>query len=171
MPILTLITRDSWLMITQDDPPSPPKRPIVHAARKDADAHFQFTDESSPAVGRLKSVQLQKGSNLYHDPVSENFEDEPIKKPFRDTATHVDNTRRGKDFGAHYTMTDIQLQTEKDRPTSRGTRSDMDQHWSFDTPPAERQIYKTSGDGMGSRKGANVEEQTAKQYKTVGDGM
>ena len=68
-------------------------------------------------------------------------------------------------------MADAQPQTENGRPTSRGQRSDMDQHWNFGTPLTETKIYKTAGDGMGSRKGTNADEQTTKQYKTAGDGM
>lgn len=112
----------------------------------------------------------KQATSLYHDPVSENFEDEPIKKP-TDTATTVDNARRGNDFGAHYSMADAEDPSLNGRPGSRGQRSDMEQHWSFDTPPAERKIYKTAGDGMGNRKGTSADDQSVKQYKTQGDGM
>ena len=118
----------------------------MHAARKDADAHFQFTDESSPAVTqRPASSSTSQGASLYHDPVSENFEDEPITKSSGPA--------------------------ENGRPASRGQRADMTEQWNFGTPKAEEKIYKTAGDGMGSRKGADAGTQATKSYKTAGDGM
>lgn len=53
---------------SQEDPPSPAKRNIVHAARKDADTHFKLTDESSPAPE--KPLHRQKGMGLYRDPLA-----------------------------------------------------------------------------------------------------
>lgn len=52
------------------EPPSPVKRPVVHAPRKDADTHFRIADESSPAPAtKQKSLQRQKGLGLYQDPL------------------------------------------------------------------------------------------------------
>ena len=60
-------------MLKQDDPPSPAKRPIVHAARPDAE-HFEFTDEPPTPNDKekTKSFQQQKGMGLYQDTILEN---------------------------------------------------------------------------------------------------
>ena len=155
-----------------DDPPSPPKRPVVHAARKDAEPHFSFNDKGSPAIERPTS-QRSNGMNLYDDPTA-NYEDEPVKKQTGNNVTNTDNTRRGDDFGAHYSIADSPAQNENVAPNKRSTRSDMDQHWQFSEPKVEQKIYKTAGDGMGSRKGGYdpiTSEADKKIYKTAGDGM
>jgi len=58
---------------------------------------------------------------LYQDPL---YADE---RTTTNTGLHVNNSRRGDDFGAHYTLTDDETQKEK-------------------------KIYKTVGDGMGGRR-------------------
>ena len=129
--------------LRQNDPPSPPKRPIVHAPRKDADPHFQFTDESSPApekaIEKTKSLQRQKGMGLYQNIMSEDQGSTP--KSSRNNTTSSDNNRRDNDFGAHYSMTDVQ--NEDTAPSKHAARGSMTQHWSFDTPPTEKKLYKT----------------------------
>ena len=144
----------------------------MHAARKDADPHFQFTDESSPALQRPQS-QRSNGSNLYDDPVAD---EQSYQRPSsKGTATNVDNSRRGNDFGAQYSMTDSPAQNENVAPSKRPTRSDMSQHWAFSSPKPEQKIYKTAGDGMGGRKSGApawmAPEQENQAYKTAGDGM
>ena len=152
---------------SQDDPPSPPKRPIVHAARKDADPHFAINDESSPAVDRPKSSHAQQVRDIYDDPTEE---DNQMKKSARNTGFKSDNSRRGDDFGAHYSMADTQDQNAA--PNKGSSRADMQEQWNFGTPAEEKKIYRTAGDGMGSRKGADTAEVTKKPlYKTAGDGM
>jgi hypothetical protein len=53
----------------QDDPPSPVKRPVVHAPRPDAEPHFQLLDEPPVSAEKPKSLQRQKGMGLYQDPL------------------------------------------------------------------------------------------------------
>ena len=83
--------------------------------------------------------------------------------------------RRGNDFGSQYTMADKPPQNENLPPSKRSTRSDMEQHWQYEDREILQQRYKTAGDGMGGRKGANPiwmePEQDKKIYKTAGDGM
>jgi hypothetical protein len=165
----------SVLTLSQDDPPSPPKRPVVHAPRKDADAHFQFRDEAEPGAepDRPKSHQHQQGMNLYHDSVSTD-DSTPIANAQSNT-TNTNNSRRGNDFGAHYSMTDSPTGADPSvRDPKRTTRGDMEQHWAFSEPKSEQKIYKTAGDGMGGRKGGTdwmIGESDQKIYKTAGDGM
>ena len=156
---------------TQDDPPSPPKRPIVHAARKDADPHFNFTDDSSPNRDKPKHHHYDNEMELYKD--STQVENQ-AKNPSSDIVK-ANTGRRGDDFGAHYSMADTPAQNENVAPSKRSTRSDMAQHWQFEDAPTEKRIYKTAGDGMGSRKGGApawmAPEAEKKMYKTAGDGM
>lgn len=96
----------------------------MHAARKDADTHFAFTDNSSPAPEKAKSLQREKGMGLY---------------------------------STHYQIEDDvpKSSQDKDAPpheVSRATRTDMAQNWGHGTPPKDKKIYKTAGDGMGGRK-------------------
>lgn len=87
----------------------------------------------------------------------------------------ANTSRRGDDFGAHYSMTDSPAQSENVPPNKRGTRSDMAQNWQMEDPQTEKRGYKTAGDGMGGRKGGApawmAPEQDQKIYRTAGDGM
>ena len=110
----------------QEDPESPPKRPVVHQPRKDADMHWELNDESPAPTTKVKSFQRQKGLGLYGDPL---HEDDRVKKAPQ--KPNVNNARRGDDFEAHYSLTD-------------------------NSPAGEKKIYKTAGDGMGSRSGGRA---------------
>ncbi|KAK5174311.1 uncharacterized protein LTR77_001391 [Saxophila tyrrhenica] len=151
----------------EEDQPSPPKRPIVHAARKDADAHFNMTDERSPAAARPPTSK--QGMMLYDDPVF--GEDTTSQKGSRSNTTSTDNSRRGNDFSAHYQMTDTQSPAQKENAAPSDS---MEQHWAFSDSKQEKKIYKTAGDGMGGRSGGHdwmTGEGDQKIYKTAGDGM
>lgn len=84
----------------QEDPESPPKRPVVHQPRKDAEPHWELNDES-PAPAKAKSFQRQKGLGLYGDPL---HADDRVQKPAQ--KPNVNNSRRGDDFQAHYSFAD-----------------------------------------------------------------
>lgn len=160
-----------WGSVEEDDPPSPPKRPIVHAARKDADSHFDITDEAQ-AVDKPKHHHYDNEMDLYKDSTRVENQAGASKADI----VKANNSRRGNDFGAHYQMTDSPVQNENVAPNKRATRSDMSQHWQFeDAPTIENRGYKTAGDGMGGRKGGTPAwmepEQEKKMYKTAGDGM
>ncbi|KAK4935387.1 hypothetical protein LTR66_015463, partial [Elasticomyces elasticus] len=95
-----------------DVPSSPPKRPIVHAPRPDAQTHFSITDQSSPERTNISNASsrtrnVKQGLELYQDRVGEgssnNFDG--TKKPLN-TITNVNNGRRGQEFGPHFDMTD-----------------------------------------------------------------
>ena len=132
----------------QDDPMFSVRRPIVHAARKDADQHFKMSD-TSPGVG---------------------------PKPPLSTGMNVDGVRRGEEFDTHHKFNNspgASNNNENQAPTR--PRGDMDQHWTHeDSPSKKSEYYKTAGDGMGARKGGNerrVAENDQKIYKTMGDCM
>lgn len=142
-----------------------------------------MSDQSPlPSANKVtKSFQRQKGMGLYQDPT---MDDErtafgPPKKNIENAATtNTDNARRGGDFSAGFAMVDDSPAGSKaDPPNKRGTRTEFTSNWGFDgavdSPPIKK-IYKTAGDGMGSRK---VQDEsvhapdTKKIYKTAGDGM
>lgn len=163
----------------KETPPSPPKRPIVHAPRPDQNANFDLTDAPSPA-------QL----------------------PLRNITAASNNTRR-TEMAPHFDINDNSpagtkksLQAEQHDPNARGVqkkdadgpkaskaRNDMESHWRFDsdeTPIKTQKIYKTAGDGMGGRAGSrnwtlgdegeNSSSAYGKGgqkqvYKTAGNGM
>ncbi|KAI5371063.1 Putative NTF2-like domain superfamily protein [Septoria linicola] len=111
--------------VDEDDQESPPKRPVVHQPRKDAEPHWELNDDS-PAPAKVKSLQRQKGLGLYGDPLhADDRVQKAVSKPT------IDNARRGNDFEAHYSLTD-------------------------ESPAGPKKIYKTAGDGMGSRSGGRA---------------
>ncbi|CAK1354817.1 unnamed protein product [Cercospora beticola] len=130
--------------VDEEDPESPPKRPVVHQPRKDAEPHWELNDES-PAPAKAKSFQRQKGLGLYGDPL---HADDRVQKPAQ--KPNVNNSRREDDFEAHYSFAD-------------------------ESPAPVKKIYKTAGDGMGSRSDGNFADGSTasgkKIYKTAGDGM
>ncbi|KAK5131917.1 hypothetical protein LTR08_000505 [Meristemomyces frigidus] len=137
--------------VEEDAPPSPAKRPIVHAARPDADAHFQLTDNASPAAASSKppSFQRQKGLDLYQDTVHDNARAEHHRQP------NINHSRRGDDIGAPYDM--MTEASGEDRQVGQGRTSKArtlnESSWDFGEQGPERSVYKTAGDGMGGRKG------------------
>ncbi|KAF2159147.1 hypothetical protein M409DRAFT_71267 [Zasmidium cellare ATCC 36951] len=139
--------------VDEDDPSSPPKRPIVHAARKDAAPQWDMTDES-PNPTKVKSFQRQKGMGLYQDPLQD---DERTANGTKSSATtSTNNTRRGDDFSAHYAMADDSPAGAKVAQNKHAARADLNANWGFGSPIQEKKIYKTAGDGMGSRKGGRT---------------
>lgn len=138
------------LIHSQDDPKSPPKRPIVHAARPDVESHFNMSDKSSPVPSQRPS---SKGGRpgVFSNHVTQGASDpEPLANIT--STTNIDNSRR---------------------------REDSEPHWSMSTPVPEKKIYKTAGNGMGGRKenslhwslGGDNDEPEQKIYKTSGNGM
>ena len=162
----------------ESTPASQPKRPIVHAARPDSEAQFRMTDTSSPAdKGGRSAFQRQKGMGLYRDPM---YEDGNIPSSQKSAGNSNGNSahhniRRDDEFGPHFTTaaSTSPPQHENEQTSNhynendhasagvKAKRSEMESHWGFESPSAkeklsenDRKIYKTAGDGMGSRKGA-----------------
>jgi hypothetical protein len=113
----------------------------------------------APAPGqKAKSLQRQKGMGLYHDPV---MEDERVNAS--NTTTNVNNTRRGQDFGSDIAITDSTTRSNNEdnahsaaaaHKGRNNARSNMKSNWDFggEEMPIGK-IFKTAGDGMGSRLG------------------
>ncbi|KAF2750930.1 hypothetical protein M011DRAFT_474415 [Sporormia fimetaria CBS 119925] len=161
---------------------SPVRRPVVHKARPDADAHFEFADEATPEASRHKHTTSKgnmhnKGLGLYQDhvlPGSDDNGDEAskgnTKRPLGDVTSVVRNENRQKDFGAHFAFTDDSPGPQKTASNGNAKMTEnhkkvlkgLDAHWDmYDESPQgskketsvnDRPI-KTSGNGMGGRLG------------------
>ncbi|KAK3675455.1 hypothetical protein LTR78_004538 [Recurvomyces mirabilis] len=156
--------------VQEDDPPSPIKRPVVHAPRPDADPHFALADDS-PAPEKQKSFARHKGMGLYQDPLQDDSR----------TAIGKNSHSRANAFEPHYSMADSSPadghKTQHNATAkSNAARNDMDANWSFDTPVKEKAIYKTAGNGMGGRRdedrGWGIGDESDPEVNgTVGDKM
>ncbi|KAF3391449.1 hypothetical protein F1880_007834 [Penicillium rolfsii] len=100
---------------------SPPARPAVHKPRRDADVHFDMTDDNDDEDdGRLISSYENRGKGLYEDRL---FNEDGTPKGTGEEKTKPDalgvtgnNVSRSKDFDPHWEMTDV-----SPVPTSRHT--------------------------------------------------
>ena len=99
------------------DEGSPVRRPVIHKARPDADAHFEFVDDGTPEGQRKQKAskgRLQnKGMGLYNDHVLGSTSDDEdgaakgdVKRHADDVSTHVKGENRQKDFAAHWEIKD-----------------------------------------------------------------
>ena len=171
------------LNITNADTPqeeaSPVRRPIVHKARPDADPHFEFNDEGTPAAQKqkpsTKGSTSNKGQGLYKDHVTANDDEEGTATGDMRTLAErpIKSQNRSNDFGAHWEMND-----NSPAPTQRNENQ---------RPDTTENQYKINiaGNGMGGRKGTEfslfdeVPEEPANSRKignhtgiqTAGDGM
>lgn len=177
--------------------PTPVKRPVVHKPRPDAAAHFEFRDDGGsteqPKNVSQKGRLHNKGLGLYKDHILHSTSDDEdeenahagdVKRPLGDVTTHVKNENRQKDFGAHWEMRDdnspATQKALKENLHSKTLPQDrkkvlqgLDAQWGpWDQPPASKNTgIKTSGNGMGGRKGTDSswmfgEEEADSQTKT-----
>ncbi|KAF1836724.1 hypothetical protein BDW02DRAFT_577782 [Decorospora gaudefroyi] len=177
---------------------SPVRRPVVHKARPDADAHFEFVDDGTPEGQRrqapTKGGRANKGQGLYEDHVTNTTNDDQdgaaqgdVKRALNDVTTTVKNKNRSKDFGSQWEMTDNSPGANKNgssKMPTHETRSSMKTHWGTHQDSPEGRGINIAGNGMGGRKGTEAawslyDESPAKKensgaragIKTEGDGM
>ena len=158
------------------------RRPIVHKARPDADAHFDFVDDGTPEAQRksapIKGGNSNKGQGLYEDHVTHTTEnDHDTKRPLNDVTKAVKNKNRSKDFGAHWDMTDdspgLNKNVENKKPIQE-TRKALSTHWGEYQDSPESKGINIAGNGMGGRKGTEAawslyDESPAKKENTNTD--
>jgi hypothetical protein len=175
-----------------EDEGSPVQRPVVHQARPDADTHFEFVDDGTPAADRKKNVSAKgrlhnAGLGLYKDHVlhstsdDENESEAPKgdnKRPLGNVTMAINNENRKKDFDSQWEMTDASPNPartansgdENGNGNAKHILEDrkkalkgLDPHWGlYENSPEQSKKenvnggrgIKTSGDGMGGRKGA-----------------
>jgi hypothetical protein len=155
------------LTIFPQDEGSPIRRPIVHKARPDADAHFEFVDDGTPAAQRkpisTKGSRGNKGQGLYEDhvlnttnPDDDNAAKGDVKRALNDVTTAVKNESRSKDFGVHWDMTDdspAQTNNGNIKKPGNETRKALTTHWGEYQDSPENRGINIAGNGMGGRKG------------------
>jgi hypothetical protein len=109
---------------------SPVRRPIVHKARPDQDAHFDFDDNGTPEAQRgaapTKGGRSNKGQGLYED--------------------HVTDKNDNDDGAATRALNDITKNKNQ-------ARSSMKTHWGVDADSPDSRGINIAGNGMGGRKG------------------
>lgn len=147
----------SWFC--QDEPiDSPEKRPIVHAPRPDADAHFQITDDRSPAVERnFKDIRADAFQNHCDSGVS-GYSTTGTKQPLG-VITNTNNERRKNDFNhPHYSVNgnspNNNMQDENAHTNARGTtaskdHNEMQPHFRMEDTPEKPKKIAIAGNGIG----------------------
>ena len=153
---------------------------MVHKARPDQAAHFEFEDDGTPegqrkappAKGRLQN----KGMGLYRDHVTHSTSDDEgdnayegdSKRPLGDVTTAVRNENRKKDFGAQWEINDNSPAADNTTFDKSGNgkilKSAMATNWEmYEQSPEQSKkenvnsrAIKTAGNGMGGRKGTGA---------------
>ena len=156
---------------------SPVRRPKVHLPRPDAKSQFELVDEATPMPEKKQPAVIARNSqalNLYADPVfggaDEEEETAANKSKALQSTVNVNNQARGKDFGAHYDISDVSpalaMKTESNgngqhKPEVRKKGpSHLDSHWGMYAEPHSGRkenvpMVKNTGDGMGGRKNSS----------------
>ncbi|CAI6331571.1 unnamed protein product [Periconia digitata] len=172
---------------------SPIRRPVVHKARPDADAHFDFEDEATPEGQRKlvsnKGRNANKGMGLYKDHVLGSSGEEEGANPgdnkrgHNDVTTHVRNDSRKKDFAPHFEMADNSPshgKTDTKAAVPEIKKKAIQTNWKlYDDTPGNRGGINVAGNGMGGRKGTEFslyedepEDKTESRHiKSMGNGM
>lgn len=145
-------------------------------ARRDAEAHFELQDDGErPADEELpnrppRGVGHNEGLGLYKNQIFD--KGDPAAGPERALGNITNLKDRGKDFDAHFTMTDNSPSGSKVVQNVTETRQKvvkmMDHNWEVyeQSPLKENQpkpstsnaalgIMHIAGDGMGGKKGSN----------------
>lgn len=150
---------------------------MVHKARPDQAAHFEFEDDGTPEAQRkappAKGRLQNKGMGLYRDHVTHSTSDDEgddayqgdSKQPLGDVTSTVRNENRKKDFGAQWEMNDDSPAADKTTSKSGNGKilKNMATNWEVYEQPLQQskkenieRPIKTSGNGMGGRKGTGA---------------
>lgn len=118
----------------------PPARPAVHKPRRDADVHFEMTDDNDENDGRIISSFENRGKGLYENRLfnedgTPKASEEKNNKPNPLGVTR-NNVSRSKNLDPHWEMTDVspapksRQQTPKPVPMDRAKAVQMmESHW------------------------------------------
>ncbi|QDS68111.1 hypothetical protein FKW77_010176 [Venturia effusa] len=149
----------------EDEEKSPTFRPVVHAARPDAEPHFQFNDQNTPSADKTKYRAHAGGMGLYKDHVLGSDDEDTVKKPLA-TITNINQQGREKDFSNHYEFTDDSPSAAK---ATKNTKPDENQAKVLKGMASTWDTYDESPNA-GSKK-ENVPINAGRGIKTGGDGM
>lgn len=137
----------------QEGEEAPPSKPPVFKPRRDAEVHFQMTDdEMGGDDGRIISSYQNRGQRLYQNRLfdEENDEAVPAEKETRNEPLSVvgNNANRKKDFDPHWEMTDESpVPSKVDRENVREIPADrvksikqMESSWDQEYQPSPEPI-------------------------------
>lgn len=143
---------------------SPIKRERVDKPRRDADTHFEFEDDGTPAgaprlIGRPRGPGQDNGLSLYKDNMFDDG-DSPAKAANSRALGNVTNVKdRRKDFDPHFTITDDSPATKSSglaKTNTKGGVNMMDAGWtSRDESPSRESVKENAvpGSNPSSRPG------------------
>ncbi|KAI1499627.1 hypothetical protein F5X99DRAFT_388941 [Biscogniauxia marginata] len=161
---------------------TPARKPAPGKPRRDAEPHFEFVDDGTPQgqsrSARPRGATQNNGLGLYKNNLYD--EDENVAPPVGEPRAlgAITNLKdRGRDFDAHWAMTD---DSPAQKPQSQGRVGDdrkkavkmMDANWSsYDQSPVQKENkpvpsknsaqpiddrgISIAGDGMGGGKGSS----------------
>ncbi|KAI9782129.1 MAG: hypothetical protein M1839_005476 [Geoglossum umbratile] len=155
---------------------SPVKHKAVVMPRRDAETHFEFQDDGSPQgarrpAGHPRGTAHNSGLGLYQNNLYDDTEIKPSQQQNQPLG-NVTNINHRKYFDSQFTMTDdspASKDQKKEKPTGGDHKAAvkmMDSNWdTYDQSPQLTKKentenkplgtgIKTTGDGMGARKGA-----------------
>ncbi|KAH0545080.1 hypothetical protein FGG08_000851 [Glutinoglossum americanum] len=155
---------------------SPVKHKTVAAPRRDAETHFEFQDDGTPSgtrrpAGHPRGTAHNTGLGLYQNNLYGDAEPKPSQQQNQPLG-NVTNINHRKNFDSQFSMTD-DSPASKDQKKEKSTGGDhkaavrmMDSNWdAYDQSPQvikkentenkpSKTGIKTTGDGMGAKKGA-----------------
>lgn len=145
--------------------------------RRDAETHFELQDDgervSRPDRGHQKGAMHNEGLGLYKNKLFDQEDAQADPAAQRPLGNITNLKDRGKDFDAHWLMTDespAHAQAERPQPVPEARKKAvkmMDANWSsYDESPKQKENTRTgedpsdtrihiAGDGMGGKKGTN----------------
>ena len=147
---------------------TPGRHPRVAKPRRDAETHFEFVDDGVPleskrVTGRPKGTGQNTGLGLYKNNIYDDSGEAPAaeltKRPLSSTTNGLN---RKKDFDTHFAINDkspsghLGNENKHIADDRQKAVKMMDSHWQMhdSSPHEDKKIYKTAGNGMGSRAGA-----------------
>ena len=118
---------------------TPVKRGVVHQARPDSEAHFEFLDDGGPAGDRRPGHARGVGSSstrgqLYENNLYDEEGQEPSKtrKERSDTTTSTNLRDRHETFDPHFEMADVPTDNKPQSKAATGLANVKDRRKDFD---------------------------------------
>jgi hypothetical protein len=125
---------------------SPTKNPHVDKPRRDAETHFEFQDDGTPAAGKRPAnprghATSNSASGLYQNNLYDDESGGGVPARLASQTTTATNLKdRKKDFAPHFDMTDSpqgagENGLEKPHANVKDRRKDFDAHWDMTDSP------------------------------------
>lgn len=122
------------------DVETPPARPHVPKPRRDAEVHFEMTDESqNDGGGRIISSFQNRGQSLYRNRLFDDDEAASTEKEQRPFSLVGQNVNRKKEFDSHWEMPESPEPSKSDTKTIPHDRAQalkmLEPHWKLSESP------------------------------------